>query len=773
MSNMTGVGSASNNTNDPVLEKDLSIFDKIKQIPKNVYDLATGEGAEVEFPNALEVTEIEDIDFFDKLIPEVKIMMTKNDAGKAEIIQNAFGKSGTNDERFGGAFSDKFGNPLILWNNVPHYVNKPGATSQDLGTFVGTLVQYYPATKYVTTGGGVLNKAIRGTFGYGATETGSQILEAGMTPETTKEKNKSLGDFAEDVGLMTGMNVAVDLALPAASKFARALTKPIASKAKSVFPRYNPSGGIEGENLTVMPKGKSFIATKGQADAPPFDRTKSGDAQAQATPQLMAESEKRFAKTEGGDIIRNIDQKQLDDITTEANQITEIFGSGGTDGIPKDLVTTNSAEKIKNILTNRTLILKKDAKELYEKGGLETLSITREGVNDFATNALQVVKELKIGPTEMKLYPVLTTSLNQLKRLKKLSNNPNFKPKSFAMMRDYQKTLNRLLKNLEADSPEFIGMANIKKTLDSYINNGLDRAFILGEEQILKDLQTANITYKQYMGLSGKDALSKNPTDKMANKILEKLVNPNLDADAVVSTFFGHSKFNPAPTMNLVLQKIRKGLPENEANEVISLVKDGVITKAFSGVGKSGVTRTNIVNNFTDVFLKNKKLISSLFSPQEIERIADFKQRVLPTLWAEIKINPSNSGYTIIGAMARAGLLNYGRVVPIAGQTITNPKIYQEIKDVSEAKSMVSGFLNRRNQPLFSSESINNIMKPFRSSGSLTPTVTGPALEEQYQDDAAQSLSRYKQTSEYNNEDIKPIIESLSPETINKILQVV
>ena len=75
-------------------------------------------------------------------------------------------------------------------------------------------------------------------------------------------------------------------------------------------------------------------------------------------------------------------------------------------------------------------------------------------------------------------------------------------------------------------------------------------------------------------------------------------------------------------------------------------------------------------------------------------------------------------------------------------------------------------FLNRRNQPLFSSESINNIMKPFRSSGSLTPTVTGPALEEQYQDDAAQSLSRYKQTSEYNNEDIKPIIESLSPETI-------
>ena len=128
---------------DTVLEKDLSLFDKIKNVPKDVYDLATGENAKVEFPNAPETTEIEDIDFFDRLIPEVKLMFTANDAGKAEIIANSF----KDDERFGGAFSDKYGNPLILWNNVPHYVNKPGFSSQDLGTFVGTLLEYYPASK--------------------------------------------------------------------------------------------------------------------------------------------------------------------------------------------------------------------------------------------------------------------------------------------------------------------------------------------------------------------------------------------------------------------------------------------------------------------------------------------------------------------------------------------------------------------------------------------------------------------------------------------------
>tara|TARA_R110000824_G_scaffold124324_1_gene282716 strand:- start:43 stop:2361 length:2319 start_codon:yes stop_codon:yes gene_type:complete len=764
----SGKGSANAQDDSQQLRKELTLFDKFKKIPKDIYEIATGENAEVEFPNALEATEIQDIDFFDNLLPSIETLFVRNDAGKAEIIASLF----KDDERFGGAFSDKFDNPLILWNNVPHYINKPGASNQDLNTFLGTLIQYIPASKYVGKGIGPVSKAIRGMFGYGATETGAQITEAALAPETKKDKNKSFSEYAQDIGLMTGINVGVDLALPVAGKIARALTKPIASKIKSTFPKYEPKGGIEGENLTVLPEGKNFIATKGQAEAPPFDRTKSGDAQSQATTQLMKESEMRYAKTPGGEIIRGVDQQQLDDITLEAELITKTFGSGGTDGIPKDLITINSAEKIKNILTNRVLILKKDAKELYKKSGLDTLSITRVGVNDFATNALQVVKDFKIGPTLMKKFPDLSTAVNGLKRLKKLSDNPKFRPKSFEMMRDYQKNLNMTLRTLDKTSPEFGAMTQIKKTLDDFITRGIDRGFILGEAFIIKDLKKANANYKQYMGLSGRNP-SQDPIESAANKILQKLVNPNLDADAVVTSFFGHSKFNPTSTMNLVLQKIKQGLPENEAAEIIALVKDGVLTKAFSGTGKSGVTRSNIVSNYSDVFKRNKKLISSLFSPQEIERIADFKQRVLPTLWAEIRLNPSNSGYTVIGAMARAGLLSYGKVIPLAGQTLTNPQTYQTIREVSKARGMVSNFMERKKLPLFSSESINNIMKPFRSSGALTPTVTGLAVEEQYQDDAAQSLPNYEQRSDYNADDIKPFIDSLSDEAKTKIMQVV
>ena len=52
----------------------------------------------------------------------------------------------------------------------------------------------------------------------------------------------------------------------------------------------------------------------------------------------------------------------------------------------------------------------------------------------------------------MKKFPDLSTAVNGLKRLKKLSDNPKFRPKSFEMMRDYQKNLNMTLRTLDQKS---------------------------------------------------------------------------------------------------------------------------------------------------------------------------------------------------------------------------------------------------------------------------------------------------------------------------------
>ena len=51
-----------------------------------------------------------------------------------------------------------------------------------------------------------------------------------------------------------------------------------------------------------------------------------------------------------------------------------------------------------------------------------------------------------------------------------------------------------------------------------------------------------------------------------------------------------------------VLKRIKANLPKEKANEIVGLVKDAVLHKAFSGKGNE-ITRLNIVQNYNDIFI--------------------------------------------------------------------------------------------------------------------------------------------------------------------------
>ena len=72
----------------------------------------------------------------------------------------------------------------------------------------------------------------------------------------------------------------------------------------------------------------------------------------------------------------------------------------------------------------------------------------------------------------------------------------------------------------------------------------------------------------------------------------------------------------------------------------------------------------------------------------------------MPTLWAEIKLNPSNSGYTILSGMARNGLLNYARLIPLVGRDAVEG--IENLGSTAQAINATRQYLNRVNKPLFS-----------------------------------------------------------------------
>jgi len=123
-----------------------------------------------------------------------------------------------------------------------------------------------------------------------------------------------------------------------------------------------------------------------------------------------------------------------------------------------------------------------------------------------------------------------------------------------------------------------------------------------------------------------------------------------------------------------------------------------VLHKAFSGKGNE-ITRLNIVQNFNDVFNKNKNLISILFTKKEIKKIADFRKNVAPTLWADPSyvMNKSGTAYVFTSAMARNGLLTQ-LDIPIVSRVAGG---LNSVRNTNLAYDAIKNYVTRQNQPLF------------------------------------------------------------------------
>ena len=145
----------------------------------------------------------------------------------------------------------------------------------------------------------------------------------------------------------------------------------------------------------------------------------------------------------------------------------------------------------------------------------------------------------------------------------------------------------------------------------------------------------------------------------------------------------------------MVIDDLKSILPEDQYDEVIGSLKDAVLEKAFTNL-KGDVSRRAIVNNYNQIFIKNKKVAEALFSPEEIVRIKQFRKDVLPTLWAEIKLNPSGSGYVALGGLARAGLMSTGframAALPLVAET---GKALQTAGAASAAREAVRQYLSK------------------------------------------------------------------------------
>jgi hypothetical protein len=704
-----GVGSG-----EPAIEieeEDRTFLEKIAEIPGAIYGAVTGEGAEVEFPDVPEATELvgddrlnRDFGFLETMIPNLKMMMVRDDVGKAEVIERSF----AGDERFGGVFTDKFDNPMIVWDDKPYYMNKPGFSEQDIGTFIGEFIKYIPAAKIVKGASTLRGIVSRGVPSYGATEVAGQAAEAMLTPQTTAAGKRSVSDVAQEVGIGTGIGVAADLAMATVPPVVKAAVRPVVRgtvNAARVLPRYvrpvvRGAATVVEDALSPIVQSSKYPLTVGQRGARPPSRGPGSNV----TPQLEAEDVIRNAPSTDAaakGVLRSFEDAQLQEIVDDVTTMQREMGSGRAATAPgEEDVTGKAAETAQNIVGKRVTELKRAASEGYDavKAAEVQPIMSREGVLKTAEDATQAVKsEMGVTARELEQMPILKGELAYLSRIIKMAGNPRFKGSPLNVIHGYQKSLNRAIGTAQQGSPERLALGKIKSVVDRAVYDGIEEGFMLGDQAVLDQLKNATGLYRQYMGLTGKGSAA-SKQKQAANRILEKLTDPDATPPQWANVLFGHAKFTPNQTMGVVIDRLKSILPKDEYDEVVALIKDGVLEKAFSKEGK-GVTRTNIVNNFEEVFVKQRAIINKLFTPEEIARIRQFRQDVLPTMWAEMKLNPAGTSYAIMSAMARSKILNFARAVPFVKDVASG---VERIADIADADAMVRQYVARKSRPLFS-----------------------------------------------------------------------
>ena len=701
---LPGAAGSNQESSKPLPEKEIveedesSLLDSIKDIPSAVKDAATGEGQEVEFPDIPEATDMggEAPGLIEGIIPNLKIFLARDDVGKSEIMEKSF----KGDERWGGRFQDKFGNPMIVWNDQPYYINKPGFSAQDFGSFVGETIKMLPAA---LIGGGptVLSTIFRGIPAYAATEFASQALESQMTPETTKAKKQTAGDLATDVATATAVGVAADVVLPPALKLAgRAAMAPVrgaANVARVQLPRF----------MRPTPNQSSpYIMTQGQRSGE-LPNTETGQLDTLASSDIAREDIlRRSAGVDAGasDQLRGFDRRQLDQIREDATQLRSRMGSGDPMVAGALDTPTAAAEGIQSTAQSAAARIKAEAGASYRAvdDAVDKPVLSQRGLMETASDAIAMLRN-EVGPAMRAEMPNLSKQMKKLEKLVKISQNPNFKGAPLRAIDDYQRALNIQIEkamSVGGNASEGRALTMLKTQLNEAYNTAIERGLMFGDQSVIDQLQQSRQIYTKYMGLTGKQS-SKDATVRAANKILEMITSKEANPKQVVGALFGHNKFAPANAVPTVIRKLKSTLGEGSAEyqEIIGLMKDATLERAFAGTGRSGVTRTNIVNNYKSVFGKNKAVINELFSKKELAQIAKFRNDVMPTLWAEIKLNPSGTATTILGELGRGGILNTVAGIPGAGGAV---KAIEGGFERREVQAIVRQYLDRAKAPLFS-----------------------------------------------------------------------
>jgi hypothetical protein len=591
-------------------------IENVKALPSAIGKAWTGEGKQVEFPDAKEITDIPDVGFWESFWPNIKAGLTVDPKEKAGVYANSF----DGDSRFGGAGEDAHGNPYLVWSGKPYYINAPGMSATDATDIVAQIAQLLPASKYAGKGLSLTSRAARGAPAYAATNVAQQY-------GTMAAGGKDKVDLGE-AGAAGAIGGAAEAVIPPVAKAMGRVLAP----ARPAVP----------ERLQML--ARALKGEQSQGGIPMTRGQTSGDIN-------IIRREEAMRHGAEGDLASAV-MRRFDDQQTEAirNQAMSLEGRLGAGVGNKESSITDIGSRIKEDLITARDSSKEAVREAYKKAADTKAALNPEVATDMATEMLRVPREMNLFTTDG--MNQLNAALRTLKSFTGLGGQAKLKPADIQMIERFRQGLNTAISGTQGT--EQAALVRMKSVLDRRLNVAIDNGLLTGDPEALALLRQARDLRRIHA-----ERFEAGKGDRTGNALLKILDENGATPVQAINYIVNTGKASGQDVALGMVRRLKNIFGPD--SEQIRLIKSAYLLRAFATArnGERVIDRRSLVTNAREMMAGDGKVVANeLFTPAEREAVVNVTNEVSRTITPADAQNPSRSAWAFVQALMDRGLIS-------------------------------------------------------------------------------------------------------------------
>lgn len=642
--------------------------------------------------------------------------MTTTDPQKLQNILT------TGDLAIPGALKtqDPEGNPGIVIDGKPFYLNKPGMSGADAFGFFGDLVSYIPAGKLASVFNKGYQRMFAASIGTGATTTIKEMLSQQFGSDepidtTIIALDAVFGGAGQRIGDALSNYVASrkkfkDAAGNYTDDFKQALKEAglnledITKEGRRVLERaYQHIGRTMGQQVSDV-RGAVSQAEADIFQIPLTKGQRTGDIE-----QLGREEGMRHGVygDKGKKVIGEFDVSQSKAIEAGVQKVGEKLSDSP---VPINLFADpmEGASTLISRLQKVASEEKDTVKKLYDVTKMATLEVIPEAITDIAPSARRLIKEADVDLSK-EITPVALQMMNKINQFSQKA-----KPKEpFMPTPDVKTIANVPIKELEAfrrqlgqlaknttNASDSRAATQIMQSFDDWLEKSIDDSLIVGEATDLETLKEARSFFKQYAKkFREKGGRS---IDAQAQKLITKMLDPNINANDALALFFGRGRIGETSVQTAVLKKLQSIFKDDP--EALTMFRQTALLRLVQDKQNNMLSSKQMVNRIDDLLTGGgKEFAEVLLNDSQRDTLKAFRNSVSRTIMPQEAMNPAKTAYTLArlarDVLSALGLGAKMAVAPVTTTAVETAGAMSRSKAIKEATSELDPRALIRQQP--------------------------------------------------------------------------